>query len=202
MRRFSALMGCRVLAGALLLGGAIAGANSGLAETLDKDACAKLTTERQSLATMGVEQNMAKGPKWASANLPASGLDLIKRYITIDEQIKFRCRAEPVAAEPVAAPAAEEKPQKPAATAAKASLARSLPATAKAAPAKAAGIKAAPAKTAGTKAAGTKTAGTKAAPAKASAATQQKPKSSAPKPASANARPATKSAATINATVN
>lgn len=129
MRRFSAVMGWRVVAGALVLGTAIAGANSGQAEPFDKDVCAKLATERQSLANMGVEQNMAKGPQWASTNLPPSGLDLIKRYITVDEQIKFRCRAAPVAA---AAPASEEKPKKRV-LARKAHLARTLPAKAKAA---------------------------------------------------------------------
>jgi hypothetical protein len=167
MRRFPALMGRSVLAGAMMLGAAIMGASSGLAEPLDKDACAKLATERQSLANMGVEQNMAKGPQWASTNLPASGLDLIKRYITVDEQIKFRCRAEPVAAAPVI----EEKPKKHV-LARKAHLARTLPATAKAVPAKA------------------------------PAAAQHKAKPSGPKPASANKPAATKSAETINATVN
>jgi hypothetical protein len=97
MRRIRTGRGGRVLVCAVLLGGAACGANFAFAEPLDKDACAQLAAERDSLTKMGVKDNMAKGPEWASANLPASGLDLIKRYITVEELIKFRCRAAGVA---------------------------------------------------------------------------------------------------------
>lgn len=61
------------------------------ATPLDKESCDKLKAEKQSLTTLGVEKDMAKGPEWAKSNMKPAQLDLVKRYITVEEQIKFRC---------------------------------------------------------------------------------------------------------------
>jgi hypothetical protein len=77
-------------AGAALLG--VLAMPAGLAaEPLDKDACGKLVTEKQGLVVLGVEKEFAKGPDWAKANLPQDELDKLKRYLAIEEQLKFRC---------------------------------------------------------------------------------------------------------------
>jgi hypothetical protein len=93
----------RALAGSMALGLWVGGSGAGAAEPLDKDSCARLAVERQSLVNMGVENTMAKGPEWAKANLSGANLDLIKRFLVVSEQIKFRCRTEvaDVAAKPV-----------------------------------------------------------------------------------------------------
>ena len=61
------------------------------AEPLDKEACSKLQAEKQTLVVLGVDKEFAKGPEWAKANLQQAELDLLKRYLTLDEQLKFRC---------------------------------------------------------------------------------------------------------------
>ena len=78
-------------AGAALLFGMLAAPLGLAAEPLDKDACGKLQAERASLVVLGVDKEFAKGADWARANLPQAELDQLKRYLTIDEQLKFRC---------------------------------------------------------------------------------------------------------------
>lgn len=123
------------------------------AAPLDKEACDKLQTEKQSLTVMGVEKDMAKGAEWAKANMKPAQLDLVKRFITVDEQIKFRChtaiieaRAEARAARIKAAKAAKaakhakatqastdgDKAQQPAAKAQAAGATQAKPVQAKA----------------------------------------------------------------------
>ena len=62
------------------------------AAPLEKQECERLKAEKQSLAVLGVEKEIAKGPEWVKANLKEPQLDLVKRYIAVDEQLKFRCR--------------------------------------------------------------------------------------------------------------
>jgi hypothetical protein len=78
-------------AGAALLFGMLAAPLGLAAEPLDKEACGKLQAERASLIVLGVDKEFAKGADWAKANLPQPELDQLKRYLTIDEQLKFRC---------------------------------------------------------------------------------------------------------------
>jgi hypothetical protein len=61
------------------------------AEPLDKEACTKLQVEKQTLVVLGVDKEFGKGADWAKANLPPAELNLVKRYLVIDEQLKFRC---------------------------------------------------------------------------------------------------------------
>ncbi len=70
---------------------ALLGAESARAIPLDKETCANLALEKQGLQSLKVEDMMAKGPDWASLNLSQGDLNLIRRYIEVDEQIKFRC---------------------------------------------------------------------------------------------------------------
>jgi hypothetical protein len=78
-------------AGVALLFGMLAAPFGLAAEPLDKDACGKLQAEKASLIVLGVDKEFSKGADWAKANLPQAELDQLKRYLTIDEQLKFRC---------------------------------------------------------------------------------------------------------------
>lgn len=84
--------GCvfRGAAAALFLG--VAGyAPASSADPLDKDTCSKLQAEKQTLSMLGVDKEYAKGPDWAKANLRPAELNNLRRFINIDEQLKFRC---------------------------------------------------------------------------------------------------------------
>jgi hypothetical protein len=61
------------------------------AKPLDKEACDTLQAEKLSLVVLGIDKEMAKGPDWAKANLAPARLDMVKRLLTVNEQMKFRC---------------------------------------------------------------------------------------------------------------
>jgi hypothetical protein len=61
------------------------------AAPLDPEGCAKLKASIEDFEKAGVRDNMAKGPAWAKANLPADKLEDIRRLIDADEQHLFRC---------------------------------------------------------------------------------------------------------------
>jgi hypothetical protein len=89
-QRFLILRACVVC---LICGAVLAGSVAGLhAKPLDKKTCKVLVTEKKSLTARGVAKQMAKGPLWAKENLTSAQLTQIKRYITVDEQLKFRCQ--------------------------------------------------------------------------------------------------------------
>lgn len=54
-------------------------------------ACERYAGERRTLARLGVRDHYLKGAAWARANLTQPQLDLIQRYIRLDEALKFRC---------------------------------------------------------------------------------------------------------------
>jgi len=93
-----------LLLAAVLL--ALAGAH---ATPLDAETCTRIMIEHGALETAGVEQNMAKGPQWAKANLAPDKLDQIRRFIELEEQLLFRCTSKSLVklpAEPDPDPAA------------------------------------------------------------------------------------------------
>ncbi len=73
-------------AGALLSSGAFAA-------PLDKNACAKLAQDLQNLRALDVDKLMQNGPAWAAGHLSPGDLGLVRQYIDLDEQMKFRCSA-------------------------------------------------------------------------------------------------------------
>ncbi len=88
---------------------------------LDDAACEQLKLEQAALLLSGTRENMAQGPDWAKANLPASKLKEIERLIEVDEQLLFRCpRPTPAEAET----SGEEEPAKSAAAPKQKSAAR------------------------------------------------------------------------------
>lgn len=66
---------------------------SALAAPLDKNACAKLAQDLQNLKALDVDKLMERGPAWAAGHLSPGDLALVRQYIDLDEQMKFRCDA-------------------------------------------------------------------------------------------------------------
>lgn len=64
---------------------------SAMAVPLTVEDCAQLEKEKQALVVLGVEKQMSQGAEWAKTHLKPAELDLIKRYLTVDESLKFRC---------------------------------------------------------------------------------------------------------------
>src|SRR5215472_2900456 len=56
-------------------------------------ACAKLAADMQNMKALDIDKLMEKGPAWAASHLPAADLSLIRQYIDLDEQMRFRCAA-------------------------------------------------------------------------------------------------------------
>jgi len=61
------------------------------ANPLDEQACQRLKTERQALTVLGIDKHIEKGAAWAKERLTVADLNLVKRYLDVFEQIKFRC---------------------------------------------------------------------------------------------------------------
>ncbi len=83
--------GAEILA-VFILGAGLAAPAAAL--PLTEAACTRYAAERQTLIGLGVRDDYLKGPDWAQANLTQPQLDLIHRYIRIEEALKFRCPEE------------------------------------------------------------------------------------------------------------
>lgn len=62
-----------------------------LARQLDAAACEKAKADQAQLISAGVKDDMAKGPEWVASNLPPERIARIKAYISLEEDIRFRC---------------------------------------------------------------------------------------------------------------
>lgn len=78
-----------VVAGVIVL---VMGAHRADARPLKKDACDALVHERKKLATLGAEKAIIKGPEWTKANMPAQAMEHVRRYLTVEEMLLFRCK--------------------------------------------------------------------------------------------------------------
>ena len=67
---------------------------------LDEPACQRLRTEQQALTVLGIDKHVEKGAGWAKERLTVADLNLVKRYLDVFEQIKFRCDKIVAMAEP------------------------------------------------------------------------------------------------------
>lgn len=73
-------------AGAIMLSAAAAHA-----AMLDPETCRKLKTEHDSMNASGLREMLAKGPDWAKSNLTKERMDQLKRFLTVEEDVRFRC---------------------------------------------------------------------------------------------------------------
>ena len=101
------------------------------AAMLDKEICDGFKSEQERLGGKRLRDAMEKGPEWAKVNLPAAGMDDVRRYIELEEQVLFRCpRPKPVKpAKPAAATVDAEGEEKPVRKAVPKASAKAMPAT-------------------------------------------------------------------------
>jgi hypothetical protein len=64
------------------------------AAEIDKAGCDRLEMERKALLVLGIDRYFQNGLEWAKANLTVADLNLVKRYLDVYEQLKFRCQEE------------------------------------------------------------------------------------------------------------
>ena len=62
-----------------------------LADAPGIEACKKLQLEKTTMESQGILADLEKGPQWAKANLPANRVKAILKYLSIYEQVQFRC---------------------------------------------------------------------------------------------------------------
>lgn len=62
----------------------------------DEESCQRLKTEKEALTVLGIDTYFERGAEWVKANLTAADYNLVKRYVNVYEQLKFRCPAEDV----------------------------------------------------------------------------------------------------------
>ena len=91
LRRIFAKPGQFALGAAIC--GLLASPAPSVAAPLDKDSCAKLTQDMQNMKMLEVDKLMENGPSWAASHLTSADLSLVRQYIDLDEQLKFRCSA-------------------------------------------------------------------------------------------------------------
>ena len=73
-------------AGALAL--SVATANAAMH---DSETCRRLKAEHDSMNASGLREIMAKGPDWAKSNLTKERLEQVKRFLSLEEDVRFRC---------------------------------------------------------------------------------------------------------------
>jgi hypothetical protein len=72
------------------------GLHTASAAPLDEESCQRLRTEKEALSVLGIDKYFEQGAAWVKANLTSADHNLVKRYVNVFEQLKFRCRTEPV----------------------------------------------------------------------------------------------------------
>lgn len=82
----------RALAAVLLIPAATFGATGAIGEPLDKASCAKLALERKDLLTPEMQAALDRGPDWVKKNLDEAKIDRVRQFLSVEEQIQFRCR--------------------------------------------------------------------------------------------------------------
>ena len=78
----------RLFCTAAMLVLAISNARAGI---LDAETCRRLKSERDALEGAGLREIMTKGPDWAKTNLTKERMDQIRRFLTLEEDVRFRC---------------------------------------------------------------------------------------------------------------
>lgn len=77
---------------ALFVPAAFLGAAGLSAEPLDKESCAKLNSERKQLLTPEMQAALERGPDWVKKNLDEKKIERVRQFLSVEEQIQFRCR--------------------------------------------------------------------------------------------------------------
>ncbi|HET7851267.1 MAG TPA: hypothetical protein VFK91_00800 [Methyloceanibacter sp.] len=89
----------QAMAGLIFAAGLLAGAVA-IAEPLDKEACANLQIERKKLLTRDMQAALDQGPDWVKDHLIDESIERVRHFLSVEEQIQFRCRGGGVAKVP------------------------------------------------------------------------------------------------------
>jgi hypothetical protein len=87
------------MVGLVFAAGLLAGAVA-IAEPLDKEACANLQIERKKLLTRDMQAALDQGPDWVKDHLNDEAIGRVRHFLSVEEQIQFRCRGGGVAKVP------------------------------------------------------------------------------------------------------
>jgi len=68
-----------------------------VAEPLDKESCAGLQNERKQLFNADMQAALEQGPDWVKKHLTDEAIERVRRFLSVEEQIQFRCRGDGVA---------------------------------------------------------------------------------------------------------
>jgi hypothetical protein len=82
---------------ALILAAAALTGSIAVAEPLDKESCANLQRERKVLFNADMQAALDQGPDWVKKHLTEDAIEGVRRFLSIEEQIQFRCRGGGVA---------------------------------------------------------------------------------------------------------
>ena len=63
-----------------------------VAEPLDKESCPNLQVERKKLLTREMQAALEHGPDWVKDHLDDESIGKVRRFLSVEEQIVFRCR--------------------------------------------------------------------------------------------------------------
>jgi len=77
--------------------------SAAVAEPLDKESCANLQIERKRLLTREMQAALEHGPDWVKDHLDDESIGKVRRFLSVEEQIVFRCRGGGVAKVPAKA---------------------------------------------------------------------------------------------------
>ncbi len=75
--------------GALMIA-AISGSPS-RAGVLDAESCRRHKSEYDTLGASGIREMLTRGPDWAKANLTKERMEQVRRYLALEEDVRFRC---------------------------------------------------------------------------------------------------------------
>ena len=88
-------IGVGLICGATMLASAAC-----LAEPLDKESCANLQSQRKQLLNRDMQAALDQGPDWVKNHLNDEAIDRVRHFLSVEEQIQFRCRGGGVAKVP------------------------------------------------------------------------------------------------------
>jgi hypothetical protein len=89
----------QAMAGLIFAAGFLAG-EVAIAEPLDKESCANLQNERKKLLTRDMQAALDQGPDWVKDHLNDEAIERVRHFLSVEEQIQFRCRGGGVAKVP------------------------------------------------------------------------------------------------------
>ncbi len=67
-------------------------APAAFAEPLDKESCTRLSAESKGLLTKDMRAALEHGPDWVKRNLNPDAIEKVRHFLSVEEQIQFRCR--------------------------------------------------------------------------------------------------------------